>query len=74
MFGFNKPKPEPTIGPDTPPDVARTLVGSWQRHKELDFAAGVEILIAQADRKGLEKRRIARVIAAIGKVVEKVGA
>jgi len=67
------PPPEPSITPRTPTDVAVAMLNSWQRQKELDFAASLEALIVIADREGLEKRRIVRVVEAVGKVASKVG-
>lgn len=57
----------------TPLDVAKAQLHAWQRNKELAFLAELERLIQTHNKRGLERKRIARVIAAAAKGLEKVG-
>ena len=57
----------------TPPDVARAQMNSWQRSKELKFTIALTDLIAAHERRGLEKKRLVRVIEVTAKALEKLG-
>jgi hypothetical protein len=61
------------IFPNTPPDVARAQISDWQRKKELRFLAELQKLIRKHLGKGLEKRRMIRVIAMLAKGLPGVG-
>lgn len=57
----------------TPPDVARAKINSWQRSKELKFTRSLTDLIAAHERRGLDKKRIVRVIEVASKALDKLG-
>lgn len=56
-----------------PPEVEQARLIAKQRARELAFATKVSQLAVVASRKGLEKKRIARVIAAAAATLQTVG-
>jgi hypothetical protein len=58
---------------NTPPDVAKAKINAWQRTKELQFFSDLEKLILKAERRGLAKSRIVRVIGEAERALSKVG-
>lgn len=56
-----------------PPEVEQARLIAKQRARELAFATKVSRLAVKAARKGLEKKRILRVIAAAAVTLETVG-
>lgn len=77
LFGKKTPPPAapavPTLSLDTPPDVAKAMFEHRQKSKELELFADVHALLLLHDRTGLEKRRIAGVLLAVGNGIRKVG-
>jgi hypothetical protein len=57
----------------TPPDVARAQINAWQRTRELKFTNALTDLIAAHERRGLEKKRLVRVIEVAAKALGKLG-
>jgi hypothetical protein len=57
----------------TPPDVAHARIRAWQRTRELKFTRALTDLIAAHERRGLEKKRLVRVIEVTAKALEKLG-
>lgn len=77
IFGKKAPPPAapavPTLSLDTPPDVAKALFEHRQRSKELELFAAVTALLLLHDGTGLEKKRAASVLLAVGAGIRKVG-
>jgi hypothetical protein len=61
------------ILPSTPPDLAKAKINRWQRTKELRFMDALASLMSKHEAKGLDKRRISRVISITAKALEKLG-
>jgi hypothetical protein len=57
----------------TPLEIARAKLNSWQRQRELKFTRALTDLIAAHERRGLEKKRLVRVIEVTAKALEKLG-
>jgi hypothetical protein len=57
----------------TPPEVAIAKIQARQRIRELGFFMLLARLIIAAARKGLDRRRIARVLHALATAMETVG-
>lgn len=50
------------ITAETPIDVAKAIQQGWQRSKEFDLRSLVAAITADAENKGLDRRRIARIL------------
>lgn len=57
----------------TPPEVKQARIIAEQRDRELKFATRISRLAVKASRAGLEKKRIARVVAAAAVTLQTVG-
>lgn len=70
---FKRARTEQVITAQTPPKVARALLESWQADHEMQLLDQVALLVVAAQAKGLETRRLGKLLSRFGDALEKVG-